>query len=135
MNWPLIFKLSLFGLAMAIATVFWIPGSTELWYWLIIFIICAWFIARNCGSKYFFHGFMVSILNSIYITSAHILFYDTYIANHAEEAEMMLKMPMPDSPRLMMLLVGPFFGILFGLLLGLFAVVAARIKKINTPET
>ena len=127
MNWKFIFQLSLFGLAMAAATVFWIPGNVELFFWLPIFIFCAYLIAKNCTGKYFLHGFMVSVFNCVWITSAHILFYNTYIANHPQEAQMMASMPMPDSPRLMMLIGGPFFGILFGLILGLFAFVAARI--------
>jgi len=129
MNWKLIFQLSLFGLVMAIATVYWIPGNIEMWIWLPIFIVCAYFIAKRCKSQYFLHGFMVSIFNSFWVTSAHILLYQTYIMNHAKEAEMMAKMPMPDSPRLMMLMTGPFIGILFGLILGLFAFIASKMVK------
>ena len=129
MNWKLIFTLSLFGLAMAIGTVYWIPGNIELAFWLPIFIVCAFVIAKNCTSKYFLHGFLVSVLNCIWITSAHILLYHTYIANHPEEAEMMGKMPYNTHPRLMMLLVGPFFGIIFGLILGLFSWIASKIVK------
>ena len=129
MNWKLILQLSLFGLAMAFATVFWIPGNIEMLFWIPIFIICAYLIAKKCSSKYFLHGFMVSIFNSVWITSAHIIFYDTYIANHQQEAEMLTKMPMPDAPRLMMLMMGPLFGILFGLILGLFAFVAGKLVK------
>ncbi len=129
MNWKLIFQLSLFGLAMAFATVFIIPGNIELVFWLFIFIICAYFIAKKVPAKYFLHGFCVSLLNSVWITSAHILFYHTYIAGHIEEATMAAKMPMPEHPRLMMLLAGPCFGVLFGLILGLFAFLASKIVK------
>jgi hypothetical protein len=38
------------------------------------------------------------------ITTAHIVLFDTYIANHAKEAAMISKMPVPDSPKLMMLM-------------------------------
>ena len=47
MNWKLIFGLSLFGLAMAIATVFVIPSKIEPFFWLAIFIICAIVIAKG----------------------------------------------------------------------------------------
>ena len=129
MNWKLILQLSLFGLVMAIATVFWIPGNIEFIFWLPIFIICAYIIAKQCSSKYFLHGFLVSIFNSFWITTAHIIFSTTYLAHHQQEMEMMAKMPMPDSPRLMMLAVGPFFGIVFGLILGLFAFIASKLVK------
>ncbi len=129
MNWKLIFKLSLFGLAMGIATVYFIPSDIEPICWLIIFIICAYLIAKNCSSKYFLHGLLLSIVNGVWITAAHIILFDQYISNHAKEAEMMKKMPLPNSPKLMMLITGPVVGIVSGLILGLFAFIAAKIMK------
>jgi len=129
MNYKLIFQLSLFGLAMAIATVFWIPSNVEPVFWLLIFIVCAYFIALKSSGKYFMTGFMVSIFNCVWIIAGHIIFYQTYLANHAQEAEMMTKMPLPDSPRLMMLMTGPVIGIISGLILGLFAFVASKIMQ------
>jgi hypothetical protein len=93
MNWNLIFKLSLLGLAMAFATVYFIPSNIEPFCWLIIFIVCAYVIAKNCSSKFFLHGLMVSIVNAVWITAAHILLFDTYISHHPQEAAMMVKMP------------------------------------------
>jgi hypothetical protein len=110
MNWKLILQLSIFGLAMAIATVFVIPSNIEPFCWLAIFIICAFLIARNCTDKYFLNGLLVSLLNAVWITSAHIILFDTYIGKHAQEAAMMTKMPVTISPKLMMLMTGPFIG-------------------------
>ena len=129
MNWRIIFQLSLFGLAMAFATVYFIPSGVEPFCWLIIFVICAYVIAKNCSSKFFLHGFLVSLVNSVWITAAHILLFKTYISVHPQEAAMMNKMPMPDSPRLMMLMMGPVVGIASGLILGLFAFIASKIVK------
>ena len=129
MNWKLIFQLSLFGLAMAFATVFWIPGNVEMLFWLPIFIVCAYIIAKKVSGKYFLHGFMVSIFNCVWIVAAHIIFYDTYISNHPQEAEMVTKMGMEANPKLMMLTMGPIFGAIFGLILGLFSWVASKIMK------
>ncbi|MBO9618041.1 MAG: hypothetical protein J7539_03310 [Niabella sp.] len=129
MNWNLIFKLSLLGLVMAIGTVYFIPSSVEPFCWLIIFIVCAYVIAKKCSGRYFLHGFMVSVFNCVWITAAHILLFDKYIANHPSEAAMMSKMPLPDSPKLMMLMTGPVVGIASGLVLGLFAFIASKIIK------
>ncbi|AHF16344.1 hypothetical protein [Niabella soli] len=129
MNWNLIFKLSFFGLAMALGTVYFIPSAIEPFCWLIIFIICAYFIAKNCSKAYFLHGFMVSIFNCVWITAAHILLFDTYIAHHPSEAALMTKMPMPDQPKLMMLMTGAVIGIASGIVLGLFAFAASKIIK------
>lgn len=134
MNWKLIFQLSLFGLAMAFATVYFISSGMEPICWIIIFVICAYLIAKNCNSRYFLHGFLVSIVNSIWITVIHVLLFNKYILNHPQEANMLTKMPLPERPRLMMLMTGPVIGIVSGLILGLFAFIASKfIKKRNQP--
>lgn len=129
MNWKLIFLLSLFGLAMALATVFIIPSNIEPYCWLAIFLVCAYFIAKHCSEKYFLNGLFVSLVNAVWVTSAHILFYDTYIAEHAQEAAMMAKMQVSVNPKLMMLITGPVIGLISGLILGLFSFFASRIVR------
>ena len=125
----LILQLSLFGLFMGVATVFVIPSNIEPIFWLTIFVICAVLIARSRPDKHFIHGFSVSLANCVWITGSHILFAEAYLARHAQEAEMMTKMPLPDSPRLMMLMTGPVVGVVSGLVLGLFALGAGKIVK------
>jgi hypothetical protein len=129
MNSKLIVQLSLFGVVMAIVTVYFIPSYIEPFFWLAIFIVCAFYIAKYCSEKYFLNGLCVSLLNAVWITSAHILLFDKYITNHVQEAAMIAKMPLPDSPRLMMLLTGTVIGIISGLILGLFAFAASKIIK------
>ena len=129
MNTKLIFTLSLFGLAMGIATVYFIPSNVEPFCWLVIFIICAYAIAKQCSSKYFLHGFLVSILNSVWITAAHVLFFHAYIAHHPDELAMMANTPWPAHPRRMMVVTGPLIGAASGLVLGLFAWIASKLVK------
>lgn len=131
MNWKLIFLLSLFGLAMAFATAFFIPSSIEPVIWLVIFIVCAYIIGKTCTSKYFLNGFMVSIFNCVWITGTHILFYRAYMMHHPDVAQIYDKMPLTGHPRLMMLISGPVIGILSGLILGLFSFIAGKIMKKN----
>ena len=126
LNGKLIAQLSLFGLAMAVSTVFIIPSTIEPAFWLAIFVVCAVLIARKASGKYFLHGFLVSLLNSVWITGAHILWFGSYIARHPKEASMMASMPLPDSPRLMMLMTGPVVGAASGIVLGLFAFIASK---------
>jgi len=129
LNRELILQLSLFGLAMGLATVFLVPSTAEPFFWLAIFVFCAWAIARRVAGRHFLHGFLVSLANSVWITGAHLLLFDSYLARHAEEAAMLERMPMPDSPRLMMLLTGPLIGVVSGVVLGLFAFVASKLVK------
>jgi hypothetical protein len=129
MNWKLIFRLSLFGLVMAIATVYWIPQNIEPFFWLVIFVICAYLIAKRCNEKYFLHGFMVSIFNCVWIIAVHLILYDTYMAHHADmAAQMNAKMP-GQNPRVMQLVIGPVIGVVSGLILGLFSLIASRMIK------
>jgi len=51
MSWRLILTLSLFGLGMGIATVAFIPSNTEPLFWLAIFVMCAYLIARNASHR------------------------------------------------------------------------------------
>lgn len=133
MKWKLIFLLSLFGLAMAFATVFWIPAKIEPVFWLVIFIICAYLIAKYCIDRYFLHGFLVGLVNCVWITIIHALYFHTYMANHPGMAQRMSDMPMADHPLRMMTLTSPVFGVISGLVLGLFAFLAAKMMKKANP--
>ncbi len=125
MNWKLIFQLSIFGLIMAFATISLIPEKIEPAFWLVIFIFCAYVIARVCTGKYFLHGFLVSMVNCVWITAAHGFNYATYTASHPDMAGMYTG----THPRAMMLVYGPVFGAMFGVILGLFAFVASKLIK------
>ena len=131
MNWKLIFQLSVFGLIMSVASVFLIPETIEPGFWIAIFLFCAYAIARMCREKYFLHGFFISIVNSIWITIAHVLYASTYLANHPQMVSMNLQMPliMQQHQRTTMAVLGLPFGAVFGLILGLFCFIASKIVK------
>jgi len=132
-DWKLVFKLSLFGLAMGLGTVFFIPPSIEPIFWLIIFLVCAYVIAKQRPAKHFLHGLFVGLVNSVWVTASHIVFFGHYIDNHPREAAMMTSMPLPDSPRLVMALMGPVVGLVSGLVIGILSWIAARILKRPQP--
>lgn len=125
MNWKLIFALSLFGLAMAFGSLFGL-GMIEPFVWLVIFIIVAWVIASRAPGRYFLHGFLVSVVNSIWITAIHATFFTVYAKNNPQFVQ---SAPPGWDPRVIMIIFGPIFGIVFGLIAGLFAFVASRLVK------
>jgi len=133
MNWKIIFQLSVFGLIMAFATVSLIPEKMEPAFWLVIFIFCAWVIAKACQGKYFLHGFLVSMVNCVWLTGVHIAFRETYAFHHPDMAKMGASLPpaLTVHPRLAMAVMGPIFGAMFGIVLGLFSFVASKIVKRN----
>ncbi|HEY8073963.1 MAG TPA: hypothetical protein VIF62_07635 [Labilithrix sp.] len=125
-NVKLVFQLSLFGLAMALGTVFLVPAKIEPIFWLAIFVTCAIVIAKKCTERHFLHGLTVSLANCVWITTAHIALFETYLAGHPQEAAMAAQM---GSPRLMMLVTGPVIGLISGLVLGSFAWIASKMVK------
>ena len=129
MNGRLVVALSAFGLLMAFATVWMVPSNVEPAFWLAIFAICAFFIARFAPGRHFLHGLGVSLVNCVWITSVHIAFAGEYLARHPQEAAMMRTMPMPDSPRLMMAITGPVVGVVSGVVLGLLSWLASKLVK------
>jgi hypothetical protein len=131
MNWKLILRLSMFGLAMGILTVFVIPSTIEPLFWLAIFVVCAYTIAKHAPGRPFLHGLLTSIMNSVWITSAHVLLFDAYVARHPQEVTMMESMPV--APRIAMLITGPVIGVISGCVLGLFAIAASRVVRRANP--
>jgi hypothetical protein len=101
----------------------------EPWAWLAIFLICAFAIARVAPGKPFLHGLLLGIANSVWVTGAHVILFDAYLAHHAKEAEMMRSATMPVSPRLMMACVGPIIGVVSGAVIGLLAMGASRLVR------
>lgn len=129
MNWKLIFLLSLFGVVMGVASLFGFTRGIEPFLWLLIFVFYAWRIAKNAPGKFFLHGFLVSVLNGIWISIIHAAFFSLYVKNNPEMLESFSKLPPSLSPRLMMLIIGPIVGVLFGVIAGLFALVGAKIVR------
>src|SRR5262245_18885648 len=127
MNWKTVVELSLFGLLIGIGTVFVIPSTVEPLLWIVVFVASAYVIARRCPWHEFVHGLLVGIANSVWVTASHVVFFHRYLANHPQEAAMMSSMPAPDSPRLMMAMVGPLIGIVSGALIGLLALLARKL--------
>ena len=135
MNWKLIIQLSFFGLAMGIATVFVIPSNVEPLFWLVVLGITAYVIAVRCSTKRFQHGLLVGIANSVWVTGSHVLLFSYYVANHPREAAMMRSMPLPESPRLMMVLVGACIGVVSGVVTGLLALLAGKLIRPRSPSS
>lgn len=120
---------------MAFATVSLIPQKLEPAFWLVIFAFCAFVIAKMCTARYFLYGFLTSLVNSVWITGIHILYFKSYAAHHPDMAAMGNNMGyFATHPRLLMLVLGIPFGIAFGIILGLFCVVASKLVQPKPAE-
>jgi hypothetical protein len=114
---------------MGLATVFFIPSNREPAFWLPIFLLCAFLIARGTSGNPFLHGVYLGLANSVWVTGAHVLFFARYIAAHTQEATMIQFMPLANHPRLMMVFTGPVAGVISGIVIGVFAFLASRFVK------
>jgi hypothetical protein len=129
MRWSLIFALSLFGLAMAIATITLIPSNVEPAFWLAIFLVCAYVIGKRAPGRTFLHGLVLGLVNGVWVTAAHVLFFNTYLAHHPQEAAMSASMPLAAHPRVMMTIVGPVVGAVSGIIIGVLAWLAMILRR------
>ena len=130
MNLKLILQLSLFGLIMAFATVSLIPEKFEWIFWFVIFAFVGYVIAKAAPGKYFWHGFLVSLANSVWLVAVHLLFFDKYMTHHPDMSKMNEGMTyFATHPRMFMLITALPFGIFFGLFQGLFAWIASKFAK------
>jgi hypothetical protein len=128
-NWKLVFRLSLFGLAMGVATVYVIPSNIEPLFWLVVFGISAYLIAAKAPGSPFFHGLAVGLANCVWVTAAHALLFPAYEGSHPAEMAAMSVMPFNDHPRMLMAIVGPIIGVVSGIIIGLLALGAARLLR------
>ena len=112
---------------------FLIPPNVEPGCWLVIFLICAYVIAKRRPTRRFVHGLLLGLANSVWITAAHVLLFDRYISGHAQEAAMMKSIPLAATPKLMMAVTGPLVGVVSGIVIGLFALAGKLIKRPLVP--
>lgn len=126
MNGKLIWGLSLFGVAMGFATVFAISPRVEPFLWLPIFVICGLLIARQAPRRPFLHGLLLGVVNSVWVTGAHLLFFRHYLGGHRQEAAMMISAQAKLPPKWLLAGVGPVIGVISGAVIGVLAYVFAR---------
>ncbi len=118
---------------MGIASLFGLTGRFEPVLWLLIFVFYAYIIARRT-SKWFLHGFLVSLVNGIWIAIIHSAFFSTYMENNPDMMAGYQKLPQFVSPQAMMLIMGPLIGAGTGLVAGLFAFIAGKLLAPKMPQ-
>lgn len=128
MNGKLVLLLSLFGLAMGLGTVFFIPPNVEPVFWVVILFLSAYIIGKSSTARPFLTGFLLGLANCVWIVLSHALFADRYLANHPQEAAMLKSMP-GFSPQLAMMVTGPLAGIVSGIIIGLLSLLAAKLFR------
>lgn len=136
MNWKLILLLSLFGVAMGIATVFgFIPASSEFIVWVTVALISAFIVAKKVRTRIFLHGFLAGFIAGMLAPVFHVLFYQAYVVNNPKIVEQFSEVPTNLSPRLFILILAPLISAVYAAFLGLFSVVGAKLLyKSKAPQ-
>jgi hypothetical protein len=128
MKWKTILLLSLFGILMGLNSVFGIIKNVEWILWIIIAIVSAYVLNRRTEKLLVTHavvtGLFMGILNAIIQSSL----FDSYLANNPE-IEGFKQWPITAEPQYFLLMAGPFLGIIYGLIIGLFGLIIKKISK------
>jgi len=85
MNLRLVLLLSTIALVAAIATVYVIPPAAESGCWVAVILTCALAVARLAPGKFFFHGFLVGLLNWLWVAASHVLLFSAFAARHPHD--------------------------------------------------
>ena len=132
MKWTLILQLSLVGLALALGSLFFISPNIEPLLWLAVFLYYAHALGNGTRSLLFLHGLLLGVLNSIWVVGIHIAFLTRYLAGHPREVSMLDMVnaaKIPADPRVIMAFTGITVGVLEGIVIGVFAMVAGMMVK------
>ncbi len=129
MNWKLVLQLAVFGLAMGLGTVFFVPSKVEPILWFIVCLLSAYAITKHCVRLRFLNSLMVGLLDSLLKTSVHMVFFSAYVARHAQEMAMIRQMTSAVSPQQLILLSSPIWGLIYGTATGLFALLLGQFVK------
>ena len=127
MNWKIIIGISLTGVLMGVGLVAGWIGGLEGEAWFLISIPCGVVIAKNVKTRRFLHGFLAGAIAGIIGAAIEVVFMPTYLANNPETARMFAETLGEFSPRMLMLILVPFVGLISGLVLGVISVLIARL--------
>lgn len=132
MKWTLILRLSLTGLALALGSVFFISPNFEPLLWLAMFLYYAYALGNGTRTLLFLHGLMLGVLNSVWVVGVHTAFLTHYLSTHPREVSMLdivRSAEVPADPRVIMAFTGISVGVLEGVVIGVFAIVAGMMVK------
>ncbi len=128
MNWKIILLLVFIGAAIAVASLFGLLHTRyEIIYWLVLGIASGFVIAKTCN-RTFMHGVVVGLFTGIIGSVIQAVFFNTYLQNNPTSLDGFKNLTPSMEPQYVLLFSGPFFGIAYGIIVGL---IAFGLKKIS----
>ena len=131
MNWKIILLLTALGIAIAAASTYGIINSNYFLdvYMIIFAIVSGIVIYRTCSTSLFMHGVMVGLLSGIFGSWFQAAFFNTYLKNNPHSLDGFKNITGDLQPMYVLLFAGPFFGICYGIISGLTALMLNRVSK------
>ncbi|MFA6541576.1 MAG: hypothetical protein WCT99_08230 [Bacteroidota bacterium] len=126
MKWNIVFLLSLFGIGMGIASLFGLTEKIEIYEWILIALLSAYFLSKQTTHKVFLHGVYSGIAMGILFAVIQISFFGMYLENNPS-ALPAFRLAIGDfNPQLFVLLLSPVVGGVYGLVIGGLSVAAGK---------
>ena len=122
-----IWMLTLFGVLMGLASVFGYTQSNEWLYWLVIAVISGFVIAKVTDRQIFVKSVVVGLFMGIFTGVIQSVLFDKYLENNPQSLDGFKEIPLSFAPQFVVLFTGPFIGIVFGLFIGLIAIIIDKI--------
>ncbi len=132
MNWRLVISISLLGLLLAVATIYFAPSETELILWMLLFLVSAFLVARYVDENIFLHGLFTGIFIFVWITLADSFLFGKYYLNHRGEVEAISNLGMTSSVHSTLVILGPAAGLVVGSIIGVLALALSPFVKPKT---
>lgn len=129
MDRKLVGMLSLLGAVMGVMSVLGWTQHREGVMWLVIGVVAAIAIALKAPGKFFMHGLWTGVLCGVLGSLIQLALFSTYLANNPDTAVQMQTLPANWNPRVVLLVSTPFFGLGFGLLIGLLSLLASKVMR------
>jgi hypothetical protein len=134
MNWRLVLQLSMFGVAMGLGVVFFLSPGISTALWVIFIALSAWAIAKRCARLRFLNGLMAGLICRLAATAAWILFFHSYVVRHPDQMALLQELTPRMSPRHLIELVSPVWGLGLGVVIGLAALLIGVFLKPQAPQ-
>jgi hypothetical protein len=132
LNWKIIRRLALFGIAMGAATIWGWVGNYEGLVWLLVAAICAVVIVRGVAQQHFQNGVIAGAIIMLTAQLMQVIFFPIYLANNLGHTADFNQLPIDFPPRLFALMLGPFIAAGSGIVLGVMSWGAAMaVSKIG----
>ena len=128
MNWKTILLLSLFAILMGFLSVFGIIPDFEWLMWLVIAIVSGYVLNKQTKKLLFTHAVVTGIIMGVFNAVIQSVLFDTYLLTDPQ-IEGLSQWPTTIEPQYFLLIAGPFIGIVYGFVIGLFALIMKKISK------